>query len=144
MSTTHANAATVQHEWYVIDAADQTLGRLSTRIANALRGKHKVDFTPHVDCGDYVVVINADKVALTGNKLDQKEYFRYSGHAGGLKRRTARQLLTEDPERILHQAVKGMLPKNRLSRQVIQKLKIYAGSEHPHQAQQPKPFPAHI
>ncbi len=139
-----ANANTVEHDWFVIDAADQTLGRLTTRIATALRGKHKADFTPHVDCGDFVIVINADKVAFTGRKLDQKEYHHYSGHPGGLKTRTARQLLSEDPERIIRHAVQGMLPKNRLSRKVIGKLKIYAGAEHPHVAQQPKPFPAYI
>lgn len=144
MSTTIARSETVEHSWYVIDAADQNLGRLSTRIATALRGKHKADFTPHVDCGDYVVVVNAEKVALTGRKLDQKQYHAYSGHPGGLKTRTARQVLDEDPERVIRQAVKGMLPKNRLSRVVISKLKIYAGPEHPHAAQQPQPFPAHI
>lgn len=144
MSTTIARSETIERSWYVIDAADQTLGRLSTRIATALRGKHKTVFTPHVDCGDYVIVVNAEKVAFTGRKLDQKEYYSYSGYPGGLKTRTARQLLTEDPERIIRQAVKGMLPKNKLSRVVIGKLKIYAGPEHPHTAQQPQPFPAHI
>lgn len=144
MSTTIARSESVERSWYVIDAADQTLGRLSTRIATALRGKHKTDFTPHVDCGDYVIVVNAEKVAFTGRKLDQKEYYAYTGYSGGLKTRTARQLLVEDPERIIQHAVKGMLPKNRLSRQVIGKLKIYAGPEHPHAAQQPQPFPAHI
>lgn len=144
MSTTIARSESVERSWYVIDATGQTLGRLSTRIATALRGKHKTDFTPHVDCGDYVIVVNADKVALTGRKLDQKEYYAYTGYPGGLKTRTARQLLVEDPERIIQHAVKGMLPKNRLSRQVMGKLKIYAGPEHPHVAQQPQPFPAHI
>ncbi|NOY27438.1 MAG: 50S ribosomal protein L13 [Oligoflexia bacterium] len=144
MNTTIARSETVVRSWYLIDAADQTLGRLSTRIATALRGKHKTDFTPHVDCGDYVIVINAEKVAFTGRKLDQKKYYAYSGYTGGLKTRTARQLVTEDPERIIRQAVKGMLPKNRLSRGVIGKLKIYAGAEHPHSAQQPQPFPEYI
>ncbi|MCK6505640.1 50S ribosomal protein L13 [Myxococcota bacterium] len=144
MSTTIARSESVERSWYVIDATGQTLGRLSTRIATALRGKHKTDFTPHVDCGDYVIVVNADKVALTGRKLDQKEYYAYTGYPGGLKTRTARQLLVENPERIIQHAVKGMLPKNRLSRQVMGKLKIYAGPEHPHVAQQPQPFPAHI
>lgn len=144
MSTTIARSESVERSWYVIDATGLTLGRMSTRIATALRGKHKADFTPHVDCGDYVIVVNAEKVALTGRKLDQKEYHAYTGYPGGLKTRTARQLLIEDPERIIQHAVKGMLPKNRLSRQVMGKLKIYAGPEHPHVAQQPQPFPAHI
>lgn len=144
MSTTHAKPETVERSWFVVDATDQTLGRLSTRIATVLRGKHKVDFTPYVDCGDYVIVVNADKIRLTGRKLDQKEYYRYTGYAGGLKTRTARQLLTEDPERIIMQSVKGMLPKNRLSRAVVKKLKIYTSADHPHAAQQPKPFPDHI
>jgi len=144
MSTTIARPETVEHGWYVIDAADQTVGRLSTRIATVLRGKHKTDFTSHVDCGDYVIVINVEKVVFSGRKLDQKEYYRYTGRPGGLGRRTARQVLDEDPERVLRQAVKGMLPKNRLSRQVIGKLKLYVGGEHPHAAQQPQPFPDHI
>ena len=141
MSSTIARPADVQHDWYVVDAADETLGRLATRIATVLRGKHKPTFTPHVDTGDYVVVVNAARVKLTGRKLDQKRYYRYSGYVSGLKVRTARQLLDTFPERVLAQAVKGMLPKNRLSRAVIKKLKIYPGPEHPHTAQQPKPFP---
>lgn len=144
MSTTHAKPETVERSWYVVDATDQTLGRLSTRIANVLRGKHKATFSPHVDCGDFVIVVNADKIKLTGRKLDQKEYFRYTGHPGGLKTRTARQLISEDPERIIMQSVKGMLPKNRLSRHVVRKLKIYASADHPHVAQQPQPFPDHF
>ena len=144
MSTTIANAATVEHAWFVIDAEDQILGRLATRIATALRGKHKPTFTPHVDTGDYVVVINAEKIKLTGNKLQAKEYYRYSGYVGGLKVKTAGQLLEQAPERIILQAVKGMLPKNRLSREVIKKLKVYAGAEHPHGGQQPQPFPEYI
>lgn len=144
MSTTHAKPETVTRSWYVVDATDQTLGRLSTRIATVLRGKHKADFSPHVDCGDYVIVVNADKIRLTGRKLDQKEYHRYTGHPGGLKTRTARQLLAEDPERIIMHSVKGMLPKNRLSRAVVKKLKVYTTADHPHVAQQPQPFPAHV
>jgi large subunit ribosomal protein L13 len=144
MSTTIAKAADVEHEWYVIDAADQTLGRISTRIAQVLRGKHKPTFTPHVDTGDYVVVINAEKIKLTGKKLDQKLYHAYSGYPGGLRSRSARELLNTYPERVIQAAVKGMLPKNRLNRQVFQKLKVYAGAEHPHAAQQPKPFPAYV
>ena len=117
--------------------------RLATRIATVLRGKHKIDFTPHVDCGDYVVVINAEKVNFT-DKMDSKIYHRYSGYAGGLRSTTARDMLATYPERGLHSAVKGMLPKNKLSRQVIKKLKIYGGAEHPHRGQQPQPFPANI
>jgi large subunit ribosomal protein L13 len=141
MATQSIKASEVQHDWFVVDAADQTLGRMATRIATVLRGKHKATFTPHVDNGDYVIVINAEKVALSGNKLDQKKYHRYTGYFGGLKSATAREVLAKDPERVVMQAVKGMLPKNLLSRQVIKKLKIYAGSEHPHEGQQPKPFP---
>ena len=144
MSTTITKPANVEHDWFVIDAEGEILGRLATRIATALRGKHKPTFQPHVDAGDFVVVVNADKVKLTGRKLDQKEYYRYSGHPGGLKTRTAGQVLQEDPTRVITQAVKGMLPKNRLARQVIGKLKVYAGADHPHAAQQPKPFPAFI
>ncbi|MFT5680392.1 MAG: large subunit ribosomal protein L13 [Myxococcota bacterium] len=144
MSTTLARSEDVQRAWYVIDADGQTLGRLATRIAVCLRGKHKPSFTSHVDTGDFVVVINAEKVQLSGRKLDQKFYYNYSGYMGGLRSRSARELLGTYPDRVLHHAVKGMLPKNRLARQVIKKLKIYAGSEHPHSAQQPQPFPAHI
>lgn len=141
MATQSIKASEVQHDWFVVDAADQTLGRMATRIATVLRGKHKPTFTPHVDNGDYVIVINAEKVALSGNKLDQKKYHHYTGYFGGLKSATAREVLAKEPERVLMQAVKGMLPKNRLSRQVIKKLKIYSGSEHPHEGQLPKPFP---
>lgn len=144
MATQSIKASEVQHDWFVVDAADKTLGRMATRIATVLRGKHKATFTPHVDNGDYVIVINAEKVALSGNKLDAKKYHRYSGHFGGLKSATAREVLAKDPERVVMQAVKGMLPRNRLSRQVIKKLKIYAGSEHPHEGQLPKPFPESI
>lgn len=144
MSTTIAKAETVERSWFVIDADGQTLGRLATRIATVLRGKHKTDFTPHVDNGDYVVVLNAEKVHLTGRKLDQKHYYRYSGHPGGLRATTARQMLATHPERVIQFAVKGMLPKNRLARQVFGKLKVYAGAEHPHTAQQPQPFPPHV
>ena len=144
MSTTIINTESSDHNWYVIDAEDQVLGRLATRVATVLRGKHKPTFAPHVDTGDYVVVINASKVKLTGNKEAAKEYYRYSGYAGGLKVRTAAQLREDDPERIITQAVKGMLPKNRLARQVIAKLKVYGGAEHPHSGQQPEPFPAHV
>jgi large subunit ribosomal protein L13 len=141
MATQSTKASEVTHDWFVVDAEGQTLGRMATRIATVLRGKHKVTFTPHVDTGDYVIVINADKVALSGNKMDAKKYFRYTGYFGGLKSKTAREVVATEPERLVTQAVKGMLPKNRLSRQVIKKLKVYAGSEHPHEGQQPKPFP---
>ena len=141
MATQSTKSSEVNHDWFVVDAEGQTLGRMATRIATVLRGKHKVTFTPHVDTGDYVIVINADKVALSGNKMDAKKYFRYTGYFGGLKSKTAREVVATEPERLVTQAVKGMLPKNRLSRQVIKKLKVYAGSEHPHEGQQPKPFP---
>ena len=144
MSTTIARPATVTNEWFVIDAKDQILGRVATRIATVLRGKHKTTFTPHVDGGDFVIVLNADKVLLTGRKLEQKEYYNYSGYPGGLRARTAGQLLNEKPERVIRDAVAGMLPKNRLSRSIITKLKIYAGDAHPHEAQKPQPFPAHV
>jgi large subunit ribosomal protein L13 len=144
MSTTIPNSQTVERTWYVIDAEDQILGRLATRVASVLRGKHKPTFAPHVDCGDYVVVVNADKVKLTGNKEAAKEYYRYSGYAGGLKVRTAAEVRAEQPERLITQAVKGMLPKNRLARDVISKLKVYGGGEHPHEGQKPEPFPAHV
>lgn len=144
MSTTIPNSQTVERTWYVIDAEDQILGRLATRVASVLRGKHKPTFAPHVDCGDYVVVVNADKVKLTGNKEAAKEYYRYSGYAGGLKVRTAAEVRAEEPERLITQAVKGMLPKNRLARDVISKLKVYGGGEHPHEGQKPEPFPAHV
>jgi large subunit ribosomal protein L13 len=144
MSTTITRPADVERGWYVIDATDQTLGRLATRIATVLRGKHKVTFQSHVDTGDFVVVVNAEKVKLTGKKLDQKFYYNYSGYSGGLKARSARELLNTYPDRVLTHAVKGMLPKNRLARQVLSKLKVYGGAEHPHDAQQPQPFPAYV
>ncbi|HLV10080.1 MAG TPA: 50S ribosomal protein L13 [Halanaerobiales bacterium] len=138
MSTYMAKPEEIQHEWYVIDADGQTLGRLATEIATILRGKHKTTFTPHVDTGDFVIVINAEKVKLTGNKLDQKKYYRHSGYPGGLKEMTYRRLLEKKPELIIEKAVKGMIPHNKLGRQIINKLKVYAGPDHPHQAQQPK------
>lgn len=138
--TKSANDATVQHDWYIIDATDQTLGRMCARLAAMLRGKNKPYFTPHVDCGDYIVVINADKVVLTGKKLNQKEYISYSGYPGGQKRERAGSLLKRRPEAVIERAIKGMLPKNRLGRQVYKKLFVYAGEEHPHAAQKPKPL----
>jgi large subunit ribosomal protein L13 len=130
----------VQRQWHVIDAADVVLGRLATHTATLLRGKHKPIFAPHVDTGDFVVIVNAGKVALTGNKLTQKIAYRHSGYPGGLKRVRYDELLATRPERAIELAVKGMLPKNTLGRQMLSKLKVYAGPEHPHAAQQPVPF----
>ena len=144
MSTTSIKPDAVQREWFIIDAEGQTLGRITTKIATVLRGKHKPIFTPHVDCGDYVIVVNAEKVVLTGKKLDQKFYHNYSGYMGGLRSTSARDVLNTYPERVIEHSVKGMLPKNRLARQVIKKLKVYSGSEHPHSAQEPKPFPSYL
>lgn len=127
-----------QNDWVVIDASGETLGRLATRIAHVLRGKHKPDFSYHQAGGDYVVVVNADKVRFTGNKLDAKVYTRYTGYQGGLKTTTARQMLAKHPERVLEHAVWGMLPKNSLGRKLIRRLKVYAGDAHPHAAQQPR------
>lgn len=128
----------VQREWYIVDAEDMIVGRLATRIATVLRGKHKPSYTPHVDGGDYVIVVNADKIRFTGNKLNAKEYIRFSGYPGGQKRRTAKEMLQYKPTDVMEKAVRGMLPKTRLGRKMIKKLFVYAGSEHPHQAQQPK------
>lgn len=128
----------VNRKWYVIDADGEVLGRMCTKIASVLRGKHKPDYTPHVDTGDNVIVINADKVRLTGNKIDQKEYIRYSGYQGGQKRETAREVLDKKPTAIVESAVRGMLPKNRLGRAMFGKLHVYAAAEHPHQAQKPE------
>lgn len=130
----------VQRSWYLVDAENKVLGRLASELAKILRGKKKPDFTPHVDTGDYVVVINAEKVNLTGNKLKDKVYYRHSGYPGGIKSMTAEDLQAKRPEDLIRIAVKGMLPKNRLGRKVFKKLKVYAGAEHPHQAQQPKPI----
>lgn len=129
---------TASNEWVVVDAEGQTVGRIATQIASLLRGKHKPDFTPNQLCGDFVVVINADKVTFTGKKMDQKVYTRYSGYQGGLKVTNARTVLNRHPERIIEHAVWGMLPKTRLGRKMIRRLKVYPGSAHPHSAQQPK------
>ncbi len=128
---------TVSRNWYVIDATDMTLGRLATKVASVLRGKHKPTYTPHVDCGDYVIVVNADKVNLTGKKLDQKVYYNHSGYTGGLRERTARVMKEQYPVEMVERAIKGMLPHNRLGRQMYKKLFVYAGETHPHAAQQP-------
>ena len=140
MKTYNAKPGEIARDWYVVDAEGQTLGRLATRIADTLRGKGKPAYTPHVDTGDVVVVVNAEKIQVTGNKLDQKRYSRHSGYPGGLRSRTLREQLDRRPEEVLRRAVKGMLPRNRLARQQITKLKIYAGPEHPHEAQNPKPL----
>ena len=140
MSTYSAKPGEIDRKWYVVDASEHNLGRLAARIAVILRGKHKPQFTPHVDGGDFVVVINASDVNLTGQKLDQKFYHHYTGHPGGLKSKVARVVRAEDPERMIRQAVAGMLPKNRLSRRLIKKLKVYGGADHPHAAQAPAPL----
>jgi large subunit ribosomal protein L13 len=140
MKTYNAKPGEVERRWYVVDADGQTLGRLATRIADTLRGKGKAQYTPHVDTGDFVVVVNAEKVRVTGNKLDQKRYYRHSGYPGGLRSRTLREQLERRPTEVIRKAVKGMLPRNRLARQQINKLKIYAGPEHPHEAQAPQPL----
>jgi large subunit ribosomal protein L13 len=141
MKTWNAKPGEVDRRWYVVDAEGQTLGRLATRIADTLRGKDKPQYTPHVDTGDFVIVVNADKIAVTGKKLDQKRYYRHSGYPGGLRSRTLREQLDRQPTEVLRKAVKGMLPRNRLARTQITKLKIYAGPEHPHSAQAPQPLP---
>lgn len=136
--TVSANKATVKKEWFIVDATDQILGRLSSEVAKIIRGKNKTNFTPHVDCGDYVIVINAEKVRFTGRKLTDKKYLRHTGYPGGERWTTPEELLKKNPARIIEKAVKGMLPRNKLGNAMIKNLYIYAGSEHPHQAQQPK------
>lgn len=140
MTTYTAKPGEIQRDWYVVDAEGQTLGRLSTRIADTLRGKGKPQYTPHVDTGDFVIVVNAEKIAVTGKKLDQKLYHRHSGYPGGLRSRTLRTQLERQPTEVLRKAVKGMLPRNRLGRAQLLKLKVYAGPAHPHEAQQPVPL----
>lgn len=138
MKTYFAREKEIDKKWFLVDAKDKVLGRIATQVAMRLRGKHKPIFTPHADTGDFVVVVNADKVVLTGRKWDQKNYYRYSGFIGGLKQITAKKLLEKKPEDIFRFAVKGMLPKNSLGRRQLKKLKVYAGPDHPHQAQQPE------
>ena len=140
MKTLSIKQEDVRRTWYVIDATDRTLGRLSTQIAIRIRGKHKAEFTPHVDTGDYVVVINAEKVRVTGNKLDDKIYNHHTGFPGGIKSISLAKLMQKSPEKVVEMAVKGMMPKSKLGRSMISKLKVYAGSEHPHAAQQPQPL----
>jgi len=140
MKTYVATSETRQRDWYVVDAEGKTLGRLATQIADALRGKRKPDYTPHVDTGDFVVVVNANKVHVTGNKRDAKLYRRHSGYPGGLRTRTLGEMLERRPEEVIRLAVRGMLPRNRIARKQITKLKVYAGPDHPHAAQQPSPL----
>ena len=137
MKTYVANAENRQRDWYVIDAEGKTLGRLATQIADALRGKRKPEYTPHCDTGDFVVVVNAEKIVVTGNKLREKRYWRHSGYPGGIRSRTLEEELERRPEEVIRRAVRGMLPRNRLARRQLTKLKIYAGPDHPHAAQQP-------
>jgi large subunit ribosomal protein L13 len=136
--TMSANASTIQKEWLLVDAENLVLGRLSTKVAVLLRGKHKPYFTPHVDCGDNVIIINADKVRLTGQKWDAKEYIRHTGYPGGQRSMTAKEMLKKKPTAIVEHAVKGMLPKNRLGSELYRNLKVYAGTDHPHEAQNPR------
>jgi large subunit ribosomal protein L13 len=140
MKTYVATSADRDRHWLVVDASGQTLGRLATQIADALRGKRKPTYTPHVDTGDFVIVVNAEKISVTGNKLQAKRYYRHSGYPGGLKSRSLEEMLERRPEEVIRLAVKGMLPRNRLARKQLTKLKVYAGSEHPHTAQQPQPM----
>ena len=137
MNTFMQKKETVERKWYVIDAEGVTLGRLATKVATVLKGKHKATFTPHIDCGDFVIVVNADKVKLTGNKLMDKKYYNHSGYPGGLRERNAKTMVEKYPEEMVERAVKGMLPKGRLGRQMGKKLFVYAGAEHNHQAQKP-------
>lgn len=138
--TKSAKAEEVDRKWYVVDAEGEVVGRLGSKIATVLRGKHKASYTPHVDTGDYVIVLNADKIRFTGNKMADKVYLRYSGYPGGQKATKAEELMAKKPNAILETAVRGMLPKNSLGRAMFKKLFIYTGSEHPHQAQKPEPF----
>jgi large subunit ribosomal protein L13 len=138
VKTYAVKASEIERQWWVVDASDQTLGRLATRIATLLEGKHKPIYSPHIDTGDHVVVVNAGRVRVTGNKLIQKRYYRHSGYPGGLKEESLQALLARKPELVIERAVKGMLPQNRLGRAMIKKLKVYSGAQHPHQAQQPQ------
>jgi large subunit ribosomal protein L13 len=140
MSTYMATPSTREREWFIVDAEGKNLGRMATRIADTLRGKRKPEYTPHIDTGDFVVVVNAEKIVVTGNKLEDKRYYRHSGYPGGLRSRTLGEMLDRRPEEVVQMAVKGMLPRNRLARAQLRKLKVYAGPDHPHQAQQPKPL----
>ena len=140
MKTFVATPENRERDWLVVDATDKTLGRLATQLADVLRGKHKPEYTPHCDVGDFVVVINAEKISVTGKKREEKLYHRYSGYPGGLRSRTLAEMLERRPEEVIRLAVKGMLPRNRIARAQLRKLKVYAGADHPHVAQQPKPL----
>jgi large subunit ribosomal protein L13 len=140
MKTYSAKPGDIEHSWYLVDADGQTLGRMASQIASILRGKHKPIFTPHMDCGDYVIVVNAEKVHVTGNRMDDKMYYRHSGYPGGLKQTPLREMLKTKPERVIEEAVRRMLPKNNLGRHMLKKLRVYAGPEHQHQAQNPEPL----
>ena len=140
MKTISVRPRDVRHDWFVVDATDQVLGRLATQVAHRLRGKHKPEFTPHVDTGDYIVVINAEQIRVTGNKLSQKRRYRHTGFPGGIKELPLEEELRVHPERVIENAVKGMIPRNRLGRAVLSKLRVYAGNKHPHEAQNPKPL----
>ncbi|HEX2398074.1 MAG TPA: 50S ribosomal protein L13 [Solirubrobacteraceae bacterium] len=140
MRTYVATPATAERNWYVVDASGRTLGRLATQVADALRGKRKPEYTPHVDTGDFVIVVNANKIAVTGDKLAQKRYYRHSGYPGGLRSRTLREMLERRPEEVVRKAVRGMMPRSRLGRKQLTKLKVYAGPDHPHAAQRPQPM----
>jgi large subunit ribosomal protein L13 len=140
LKTYYAKPGEVEREWLLIDATDQVLGRLSSEVAQILKGKHKPQYTPHVDTGDFVVVINADKIVLTGNKMETKKAYSHSGYPGGLKEVPISRMMEKDSSKVIEKAVKGMLPKNTLGRQMGKKLKVYSGSEHPHEAQNPRPF----
>jgi large subunit ribosomal protein L13 len=141
MRTYSPSAKEIEHDWYVVDASGEILGRLASRVAPVLRGKHKPTYTPHMDCGDHVIIVNAAKVELTGKKAEQKMWHRHSGFPGGLRSVPFLRLLEETPEKAVEKAIRGMLPKNTLGRQMGNKLRVYAGPEHPHEAQQPKPLP---
>ena len=138
MKTFMASPATIERKWYVVDAANKTLGRLTSEVAKILRGKNKAIFTPHIDTGDYVIIVNADKIKVTGRKLDQKIYFRHTDYVGGVKETTLREMMAKKPEKVIELAVKGMLPKGPLGREMFKKLHVYAGPEHPHAAQKPE------
>jgi large subunit ribosomal protein L13 len=140
VKTYYAKPGEVEREWLLVDAADQVLGRLSSEVAQILKGKHKPQYTPHVDTGDFVVIINADKIVLTGNKMEDKKAYRHSGYPGGLKEVPISRMMEKDPAKVVEKAIRGMLPKNTLGRQMGKKLKVYAGSEHPHEAQDPRPY----
>lgn len=138
MKTFSANPQTVKRDWFVVDADNRVLGRLASEIAHRLRGKHKAEYTPHVDTGDYIIVVNAEKVALTGNKVNAKKYYRHTGYPGGIKETSFREMVENHPVRVIENAVRGMLPRNKLGRAMFSKLKVYAGERHRHQAQQPR------